>query len=176
MLRLATIHSRRAMRIIAQKRSASLRALTGMVLIGLAAHAGLPYLPLAGPPAMRQEAKIIPPVAAVSEAPPVKAPTNVPPVLQTLEVATNAPEEAKVPVEVLAVPGGMTDHTFVSPTFTATGQGVASITPQILATYFRPVTIGTNMGVIGGMLPIGFVPPFTPVESRADSRAEYIVK
>lgn len=176
MLLMATIQSRHPMTPIRQSSAASLRALAGMVMIGIAAHAGLPYLPIAGPPAMRMEPKKIV-TAAVVETPVVKAPTNVPPVLKTLEIPTNAPaEETNGPVEILGMPDGATDHTFVSPGFTATGQGMSGITPQILATYFRPVTIGTNTGVIGGMLPIGFVPPFTPTETHADSRAEYIVK
>jgi hypothetical protein len=46
------------------------------------------------------------------------------------------------------------------------------ITPQVLATYFRPLTVGTNDGFITGQMPVGFVPPFT----HPDSRAEYNVK
>lgn len=172
---MATIQSRRPMTFIRQNRAVSLRALIGMVMIGIAAHAGLPYLPIAGPPAMRMEPKkiVVPAVVEVA----VKAPTNIPPVLQTLAIPTNAPvEETNGPVEILGMPNGATDHTFVSPGFSAAGQGMSGITPQMLATYFRPVTIGTNTGVIGGMLPIGFVPPFTPTEMHANSRAEYIVK
>ena len=176
MSRMAAIQSRHPMTPIRQNRAAPLRALAVMVMIGIAAHAGLPYLPIAGPPAMRVEPKKIA-APVVAEAPAAKAPTNLPPVLQTLATATNAPaEETNAPVEMLAMPDSATDHTFVSPGFTAAGQGMAGITPQMLANYFRPVTIGTNNGVIGGMLPIGFVPPFTPTETHADSRAEYIVK
>lgn len=155
--------------------AAALRALIGMVMIGIAAHAGLPYLPLVGPPPMRVEAKKIPPAPVVAEVA-VKAPTNIPPVLKTLAVATNAPEETNVPVDILAMPSGPLDQTFVSPGVGLTGQGMTGITPQMLASYFRPVVVGTNTGVIGGMLPMGFVPPFTVMQPHADSHAEYIVK
>lgn len=177
MLLVAIIHGRHPMTPIRQNGAASLRALVGMVMIGIAAHAGLPYLPLAGPPAMRLEPKKIPTAPVVVATTAIKAPTNLPPVLKTLTMTTNVSEgETNLPVEIVGMPGGTADQTFVTPGFTVTGQGMGSITPQMLATYFRPVTIGTNTGVIGGMLPIGFVPPFTRPETHADSHAEYIVK
>ena len=160
---------------IRQNNAAALRALIGMVMIGIAAHAGLPYLPLVGPPPMRVEAKKIPPAPVVAEVV-VKASTNIPPVLKTLAVATNAPEETNVTVDILGMPIGPVDQTFVPPEAGLTGQGLTGITPQMLAHYFRPVAVGTNPGVIGGMLPMGFVPPFTALQPHADSHAEYIVK
>ena len=77
-------------------------------------------------------------------------------------------------VTLLTLPEAAPDQTFGPTVFNLAEQGGSIVTPQMLATYFRPVTIGTNSGVIGGVLPIGFVPPFTV--PHPDSRAEYLVK
>ncbi len=183
MLLVATIQSRRPMTPIRQNSAASLRALIGVVLIGIVAHAGLPYLPLTGPLEMRvaakktndfsvialerQRAKTFSNVVA-SVAMPAPAPTM---------AGTNLTEETNPPtVPLLAMPTSGGDQTFGPTVFNLTEQGMVSITPQMLATYFRSVTVGTNSGVIGGVLPIGFVPPFTVSQTHPDSRAEYIVK
>lgn len=144
------------------------RALIGMVLIGIAAHAGLPYLPVYGPPAMRMTAKPPPPPAVV-EVKADKIPTNVPPMLATVPaMPTNSfSGETNASAELIAMPRMPGDENFP-----LNAQGMVAITPQVLAAYFRPVTFGTNSGVITGGEPLGFVPPFT----HPDSRAEYIVK
>ena len=49
-----------------------------------------------------------------------------------------------------------------------------SITPQMLAAYFRPVQFGTNAAALVGPFHVGFMPP-QPVPDKS-SRAEYIVK
>ena len=173
---MAAFQGRQFMTPSRQNGAATMKALLGMVLIGIAAHAGLPYLPLTGPPPMRVAVKsVAAPAPVVIEK--TKAPTNLPPVLKTLALVTNTPNlETNPPVEMMAMPAGADDHPPGVPVFNLTEQSMPSITPQMLATYFRPVTIGTNGGVIGGVLPIGFVPPFTRLESHADSRAEYLLK
>ena len=169
-----------------QNGAASIRALLGMVMIGIAAHAGLPYLPLTGPPPLRVAAARPSATAAVialeKSAAKSSSPnnfTNTPAAAETAAlVSTNsasAPEAAQnIPdAPLVGTTAGPADGTVGVPVFNLPEQGLMTITPQMLATYFRPVSFGTNGGVIAGVLPIGFVPPFTRLES---SRAEYIVK
>ena len=47
------------------------------------------------------------------------------------------------------------------------------ITPQMLATYFRPIQLGTNSAVPIMPFQVIFMPPMPPDKS---SHAEYIVK
>jgi hypothetical protein len=162
--------------------AASLRALIGMLLIGIVARAGLPYLPVVGPPETRVAVKKTNDVSVIAleksraknfsntvaaVAMPLPAPTK----SADTNAETNAPA-----VTMLAMPESAVDPTFGPTVFNLSEQGLVNITPQMLATYFRPVNVGTNSGVIGGALPIGFVPPFTVSGSHPDSRAEYIVK
>ena len=146
-----------------------------MVMIGMGAHAGLPYLPLVGPPPMRVAAAKPSPVSSVIalEKSAANSVTNVPPVLETVAATNILIPETNAPVEMLALPSGPVDPTFGPSVFNSTEPGMVNLTPQMLATYFRPVVMGTNTAIIGGVLPIGFVPPFTRPES---SHAEYIVK
>lgn len=152
--------------MLLKKNSNWLRALLGMMCWAVVARAGLPYLPIYGPTPLRVAPKPAPPVVAAEK--PAAAPTNIPPALVTMPANTNAPTEAVAPPpEMIALPNSPSDDIYK-----LNAQGMVAITPQMLATYFRPVTVGTNEAVVAGQVPIGFVPPFT----HPDSRAEYIVK
>ena len=160
-----------------QNGAASIKALIGMLMIGIAAHAGLPYLPLNGPPPVRvAEVKKSPTATVIAlEKAAAKNSTNTLAVAKPTASGTTNSTMAitEIPDAPLVGTASATDVTFVAPGGELVAPGMLGITPQMLATYFRPVNFGTNGGVIGGVLPIGFVPPFTRPES---SRAEYIVK
>ncbi len=142
-----------------------------VVVPGAAAQAGLPYLPLLGPPPLRIQV-IRSPVAAVTKplavatpsratnAPALAGNTNLPALSQT--VATPAP---LMPV---ASPSG---NDAAPPVFELPTPELLGITPQMLATYFRPVQ-GTN-AFVATTFPISFMPPLPPEKS---SHAEYNVK
>ena len=162
------------MKLGRKKSAASLKALIAMLMIGIVAHAGPPYLPVYGPPPLRvAEAKKPTAAAAVIalEKSAARSLTNPPALLVTKAVTsadTNLPAEPLVGVSSSAE----SDGTFAPTVFALSEQGMAHMTPQMLATYFQPVVVGTNGGFTTAQVPMGFVPPF----AHADSRAEYIVK
>jgi hypothetical protein len=158
--------------------AASLKALGIVVVLGAAAHAGMPYLPLIGPPPLRMLATKNPHTAVIIK-------------LEAIPTATSTNTLADVEAKVLA---GMTnaattfyaasdpsagapanpslEQTYGTSVFALPTPDLLSITPQMLATYFRPVQFGTNAAVVGPFH-VGFMPPLPPVKP---SHAEYIVK
>ena len=161
---------------------ATLKALGIVLALGAAAHASLPYLPLIGPPSLRVQALKSPNAApigkieALSAADPAKS-------LAALEAKifpglTNATggETVLAGSRPLIGPGAdkSLEETFSASVFALPTPDLLSITPQMLATYFRPVQFGTNAAALVGPFHVGFMPPQPQPEKS--SRAEYIVK
>jgi len=157
---------------------ASLKALGAFLVLGAVAHGSLPYLPLLGPPPLR--------IQAVKRPPPNNAVVKF--VGSTVtNLAAMAAIEAKLPAgstnpaivgpskpALISIPD--TDKalgdTFSATVFALPTPNLLGISPEMLATYFRPVQRGTNI-VPMGLLPITFMPPLPPDKS---SHAEYNVK
>ena len=68
------------------------------------------------------------------------------------------------------------DETFSASIFALPTPDLLGLTPQMLATYFRPVRFGTNAAALTGPFHVGFMPPLPPPEPDKSSHAEYIVK
>jgi hypothetical protein len=66
------------------------------------------------------------------------------------------------------------EETYRTSIFALPTPDLLGITPQMLATYFRPVQFGTNSAALVGPFHVGFMPP-QPAPEKS-SRAEYIVK
>jgi hypothetical protein len=171
------IHPPRVMNRLMKPGIASLKALGAFLVLGAVAHGSLPYLPLLGPPPLRMQAVKSPPPNAV-----VKFVGST-----VTNLAAIAPIEAKLPTAstnpvivgfnrpaLISIPE--TDKalgdTFSATVFALPTPNLQGISPEMLATYFRPVQRGTNI-VPMGLLPITFMPPLPPDKS---SHAEYNVK
>jgi hypothetical protein len=157
---------------------ASLKALGMIVALGAAAHASLPYLPLTGPPGLRLLAMKKPAKTSVKiEAPPAATNTLADLPAKVLPGLTNATSTV-VDINSLNVSGmASTDRsledTFNASVFALPTPDLLGMTPQMLATYFRPVQFGTN-NALAGPFHVGFMPPLPAPEKS--SRAEYILK
>lgn len=156
------------------------KALVLAVVLATAARAGLAYLPLTGPPQLR--------VLAVKTFQPVSAPiyettaahsetNNLSPLAiaaantnHAASVITAAPDN--LPPIVMSTDAAL-DSVLGTPIFALTTPDLMGITPQMLATYFHPVGLGTNGVEVVAPFRVGFVPPLLPEKS---SHAEYIVK
>jgi len=162
----------------------SLKALGIVVALGVVARAGLPYLPLAGPPPLRMLSVKNPQAAAVIPLATGKPPfaTNT---LPNLEAAV--PGAARTNVAFAGLTNSVSTESLISAgydnpladprtaaIFAMPTPDLLSITPQMLATYFHPVTFGTNGGGFVGPYPVGFTPPLP--QANPPSRAEYILK
>jgi hypothetical protein len=158
----------------------TLKALVLMVTFGIMAHAGLPYLPLVGPPALRLMVAKDPHAAVV----PLNAEsTNSANSLAAIEVSalnggTNSlTDPTNSLADTLPLIGVGTFNSFTekfgTPILNIASPEFLNITPQMLAAYFGPVAWGTNGGFVGPF-PAGFVPPFAQREHS--SHAEYQVK
>jgi hypothetical protein len=157
--------------------TASLNALAAIVVLGAVAHAGLPYLPLIGPPPLRVQATKSPAAAVVKfEAPLAVAVTNLPAVAAKEFPGTTNSTGGAVPLAAAPMLNSSTEEsvgeTISSSVFTLPTPDLMGITPQMLATYFHPVQFGTN-AVLTGPFRVSFLPPLSPEKS---SHAEYIVK
>lgn len=153
-------------------------------VVATVARAGIPYLPLTGPPALRMLAmKSSKPLSAmtITTSTQVTATdTNCPDIkpfnTNTTETVVNSAGGygpnytgpiAMGPDNPLDVPNGTSMFPLPSPD----GLG---ITPQILATYFQPLVLETNGMAVPAPFRIGFIPPFAQPDKS--SHAEYIVK
>jgi hypothetical protein len=161
---------------------ASLKGLGAVVALGAVAHASMPYLPRIGPPPLRVQAVKTPAAAIVkSEATPVLPPASQPAVAEArlAPVVTNFPDLTKPAVAVVSAPpipegpDRSLGDTFTSSVFPMPAPDLLGITPQMLATYFHPVQLGTNSAAPTGPFQVIFMPPLPPDKS---SHAEYIVK
>ncbi len=165
-----------------------MKALCAMVVLGAVAHASMPYLPLIGPPPLRTQvvkkasgnflrflAQPAPPaapatattatnslVAAGSGAPGSARGIAAPP----LASLVSAPASAQSPETLLG-------NELAGSILTMPTPDLLGITPQMLATYFRPLQTGTNSALLAAPFRVSFTPPLPPDKS---SHAEYKVK
>jgi hypothetical protein len=160
-----------------------LRAFVGGISLAAAAHAGLGYLPLVGPPPLRL-LTVKPPTLAA----PVNLSTDT-----NLAAVLAATDTIKLPASNTVAAFGQTNSTDdVLSIALGAGLGVddptgpaifgmaspdfLNITPEILATYFHPVAHATN--AVPGLVvpaPVIFMPPQIKSQNPS-SHAEYIVK
>jgi hypothetical protein len=159
------------------------------MVLGAVAHASLPYLAVVGPPPLRLEAMVHHGAAAKMAASPVLAAapnlaaTNSPsapgqPNLSLAATDLGLPATDQIAAAMLSVGPGPDAPPAVGDMLNPTILGMPTpdllgITPQMLATYFRPTQAGTN--AIVGAFPISFTPPVPPPDDKS-SHAEYIVK
>lgn len=165
--------------------------LAGLLAIGTAVHAAMPYLPLIGPSPLRFEtekhpANAVPesvasPVTVIGTntsqmtVTPTSARTNeTPTVTATVAAAGSNQLSSGLATPIVSQSGdfdpamdGFSPAVFALPT-----PDLLGITPQTLATYFHPVHFDTNALVVGAF-PLSFVPPMPTDKS---SHAEYIIK
>jgi hypothetical protein len=165
---------------------ASLKALSALVVLGTVAHAGVPYLPQIGPPPLRVAVVKAPPLNLITfkETPAVAA-TNSPAVAEAKAavVATNA-FNLTAPVApgpfVIETPDQSLGDAFAASVFAMPTPDLLGISPQMLATYFRPVQGGTNFFAPNDPFHVVFMPPLPPLVPvlvpDKSSHAEYIVK
>ena len=156
-----------------------------VVALGLSAvaHAGLGYLPLAGPPPLRIVAAKNP----LAEAAPfnLAADTN-------FAVTLSAAEAVNLPTNSLATfgqtnstddvlpiglgAGNVSDDPFSPAVLGMAPPELLNISPQMLTTYFHPVARGTNTAAnVVAPVPVMFMPPQVHT-FQPSSHAEYIVK
>jgi hypothetical protein len=163
---------------------APLKALSALVVLGAATHAGTPYLPQIGPPPMRVAVVKSPPSGFVKlmETPAMVA-TNPPSIADAKNSAsgTNVVNVAALPEApapfVMETPDQALGDTFAASVFPLPTPDLLGISPQMLASYFHPVQAGTNFS---GPLRVIFMPPMPPLlpplVPDTSSHAEYILK
>jgi len=163
-----------------------LKALSAMVVLGAVAHASMPYLPLIGPPPLRLQ--------VVKKAPGnfLKFLAQPPPAPATAMTATNSlvAAESGAPgsthgiaaaplVSLVSAPASapspelLLGNELAGSILTMPTPDLLGITPQMLATYFRPLQLGTNSALLTAPFRVSFMPPLPPDKS---SHAEYNVK
>jgi len=160
-----------------------LKAFVLAVTCEAAAHAGLGYLPLLGPPPLRVQAPANLPGAI--EQLNLTADTNFAPAVAAAEAA-NAPSanansasgQTNSPSDLLPlssnVESGAADP-YGTSIFSLASPDLLNITPQMLAAYFHPVARGTNTATeVVVPMPVIFTPPQN--KPGPSSRAEFIVK
>ncbi|HEX4349332.1 MAG TPA: hypothetical protein VH251_03045 [Verrucomicrobiae bacterium] len=170
----------------------SLKALGALVALNPAVHAGVPYLPQIGPPPLRVAVVKNPALAtikftgtaavpgtnaaAISDAKTSSAGTNV--ANLTTPIGPAGPQ-ATSPF-VIETPDQTLGDSFAASVFSLPTPDLLGISPQILATYFRPLQTGTNFCAPSGAFPVIFIPPLPPLLPSmvpdTSSHAEYIVK
>lgn len=158
-----------------------MRALVGVIAIGVVAHAGLPYLPLTGPPPVRLF--VVPPPSSTASFQLENtgaADSNSIPMPGKTIAGTNAAAGLTATNPVLFGPligpgaDNPANEVFGAPIFQLPTPDLLSVTPQMLAAYFGPVTRGTNTATFVGPFPVSFMPPLA--EPDKSSHAEYQVK
>lgn len=156
------------------------------VAVGLAAHAGLPYLPLVGPPPLRIQAAGSLGVASartVEDKPHPTAARNSAGVTAAQTAADDSegtnlfgadlPPSSAGPTEPAAAADQPVTNALTTQVFELPTPNLVGISPETLATYFHRLPDGTNSVVPAAPYPISFLPPLPPDKS---SKAEYIVK
>ena len=169
-----------------------IKALIVAIGTASAARAGIAYLPLTGPPALRMLAVKSPKPAPAAAAPTMKtetttkvamADTNCPEIkafntntTETVVSSAGGPAaNSQVIMPAIAMgPGNPLDVPNNVSVFTLSPQGSYGITPQILATYFQPTLTETNGTSVAVPFRVGFIPPFAQPDKS--SHAEYIIK
>ena len=166
------------------KESGLIKALILSIGVASVARAGIAYLPLTGPPALRMLAVKSPkpaPVENISTAVKVTT-TNMPDVNVKSCVDTNAVELSAhsgtaEATNFMMMASASSDPLMISaggPVFAPPAQDFTGITPQMLVTYFQPGDNGTNGANANGPFHINFIPPFA--EPDKSSHAKYTVK
>jgi hypothetical protein len=166
---------------------ATLKALGIMLVVGAVAHASMPYLPLIGPPALRLQTVKTPPADWLTfqsrkvPASPATA-TNSSAASAVMAAATAAATNALAQPPMAPAPAtpalaqspelALGDN-FTAPILSLPTPDLLGLTPQMLATYFRPMQVGTNSALLAAPFRVSFMPPLPPDKS---SHAEYIVK
>jgi hypothetical protein len=157
-----------------------LKALVAAVCIGSVARAGMSYLPLTGPPALRMQVVRTPkptPVAMIDTSRPAKAnlTTNGDTCVDTNAVATegNGSYMGRMPAISIGA-GNPLDAGPGAAIFALPAQNLSGMTPEMLATYFTPTTTGTNGAETAAPFRVEFIPPV--LQPDKSSHAEYIVK
>jgi hypothetical protein len=174
-----------------------------VISFNAAGRGSLPYLPLIGPPPMRFEVAKTPPNPMAWYVP-KSAATSAPPAVATGSGSsgTNTAVAADAKVSAARTPGisatnisdlpaplasGLSEtppenpedalgDTITSSVFALPTPDLLGITPEMLATYFRPVQMGTNYPALVGPFSVSFIPPVPPGPPEKSSHAEYIVK
>ena len=150
---------------------ASLKALGMVVALGAVARAGMPYLPLIGPPPVRVQAeqKSAATFMAVGKIPALASTdSHLAGGAKILAANTNSEiTPALTPMPAVPVTTEISSSPGV-PVMALSAPDLICVTPEMLATYFQPVLLGTNAPV-----PMSFLPPLPPDNS---SHAEYEVK
>ena len=156
-----------------------------MLAVGVAsvARAGIAYLPLTGPPALRVLAvKSQKPMPAmkieISTNTVAAADTNCPDIkafnTNTTETVVSSAGGSPTPTTIVMGPENPLEVPNGASIFTLPSQNTLGITPQMLATYFHPTGFGTNGAAVAVPFPVGFIPPFAQPDKS--SHAEYIIK
>jgi hypothetical protein len=157
-----------------------LKALILAVGLGSVARAGMSYLPLTGPPALRMQVVKAPKPAEVAMINTTKLAksamsTNAETCVDT-NTAVNGSDGSNLG-RMPAIPigaGNALDGAPGATVFAMPEEGLSGMTPEMLATYFTPAAAGTNGVAIAAPFRIDFIPPFG--EPDKSSHAEYIVK
>jgi hypothetical protein len=68
------------------------------------------------------------------------------------------------------------NNLFGPPVFALPSQQFFSVTPQMLATYFRPGERVSKNAMVVGPIPVGFMPPQPLPMPAISNRAAYIIK
>jgi hypothetical protein len=162
---------------------ALLKAFIMALGVGAMAHAGLGYLPLAGPPPLRMVAAKNPPTDAAPWS--LAADTNFAVTLSAAE-AINMPTNSLAALgetnstdDVLPIglgAGNVSDDPFSPAVLGMAPPELLNISPQMLTAYFHPVARGTNTAAnVIAPMPVMFMPPQVQT-LQPSSHAEYIVK
>jgi hypothetical protein len=169
-----------------------IKALILGVITATVARAGIAYLPLTGPPALRVLTVTSPKLTSMTAVPAMKietmtkiatADTNCPEIkafnTNTTETVVssaggNGPNYTGTMPAITMGPGNPLDVPGNISGFALTAQSNFGITPEMLATYFQPLAVGTNGVVVAAPFRVGFIPPFAQPDKS--SHAEYIVK
>lgn len=152
------------------------------LLTACAVPAGPPYLPLIGPAPLRLQ-PIVSHSATASwkqvPGPSMTSATNTAALAETA-VTTVAGTNAASPSMISLAgnsphPGDaqVLGDSFAASVFSLPAPDLLGISPEMLATYFHPVQLGTNAVGVLGPFHVSFTPPVAPDNS---SHASYIVK
>ena len=145
-----------------------------VLVLGAAAHAGMPYLPQIGPPPLRVQPKSSSTAVFKIVEAPAPAVTNSPAILPAGNFPGETNSTAADPLSLASATAPVSlEDTFASSVFTLPTPDLLGLTPQMLATYFHPVQFGTN-AALAVPFRVSFLPPVPP--DKKSSRAEYIVK
>jgi hypothetical protein len=149
--------------------TASLKALGILVALGAVARAGMPYLPLIGPPPVRVQAVHKSTATVVHFMPEVAA-------RGTNQAAAGSAETNQIssanPINGSVLAGNALDMLPAPQMIALPPPDLIAITPQMLANYFGPGSNGTNAAP-AGPFKLSFLPPLPADHS---SHAEYEVK